>query len=85
MITPIKAILCTCERCGAQKVYATDSAPVCCWKCKSSYWNQPRRNFRELYDKMSPERKAGVENKLKQTIEQEDDLNSGDYDYMNRD
>ena len=61
MITPIKAILCTCERCDAKKVYPADAPPVCCWSCKSAYWNQPRRQPK-----------------------QEDDLNSGDYDYMNR-
>jgi hypothetical protein len=43
MITKIQAILCTCERCGAERVYAKDHPPIRCAKCKSAYWNVAKK------------------------------------------
>ena len=31
-------------RCGHEWITRTEEAPVVCPKCKSPYWNMPRRN-----------------------------------------
>ncbi len=34
----------TCERCGHNWLPKTENRPVCCGKCKSPYWDKPRKN-----------------------------------------
>lgn len=32
-----------CERCGHTWIPKSDEEPVTCPKCKSAYWNKPRK------------------------------------------
>lgn len=38
----VKRIACICERC--QYEWLTDTAPARCPKCKSPYWDRPRKD-----------------------------------------
>jgi predicted Zn-ribbon and HTH transcriptional regulator len=38
----IEVIQCTCARCGHVWI-AKQPHPTCCAKCKSAYWNKPRK------------------------------------------
>lgn len=35
---------CRCERCGHEWETKEDQLPLTCPKCKSPYWNRPRRS-----------------------------------------
>lgn len=41
---PITVMGYRCERCGHEWVPKAEQAPRVCPKCKSAYWNAPRRN-----------------------------------------
>lgn len=43
----IKAHQCQCERCGHCWRTKTDKLPKFCPKCKTIYWNRPRRKAKE--------------------------------------
>lgn len=45
MIKKTDCIACVCERCG--NTWTTSKTPQYCWKCKSPYWNKPRRVKKE--------------------------------------
>ena len=34
---------CTCERCGHQWIPRIEETPGTCAKCRSPYWNRPRK------------------------------------------
>lgn len=44
-IKPIQVNECTCERCGHEWITRSNCAPTTCPKCKSPYWNKPRRTL----------------------------------------
>jgi predicted Zn-ribbon and HTH transcriptional regulator len=37
-----------CERCGHEWQPRTEAEPRVCPKCKSAYWNQPRKNIKRV-------------------------------------
>jgi Zn finger protein HypA/HybF involved in hydrogenase expression len=34
---------CQCERCGGEWISRTEDLPETCSKCRSPYWNKPRK------------------------------------------
>ncbi|MEM3122276.1 MAG: hypothetical protein QXH60_02435 [Candidatus Pacearchaeota archaeon] len=40
----IKVYECKCERCGHEWIPRKGGYPILCPKCKSLYWNKPRKN-----------------------------------------
>jgi len=44
----IKVLKCTCERCGHKWITRTEETPKVCPKCKSPYWDVPRKKSKKL-------------------------------------
>jgi len=46
-VEKITVLKCKCERCGHEWITRTEEMPKVCPKCKSPYWNVPRKDSRE--------------------------------------
>ena len=42
-IEEIKVLKCNCERCKNEWITRRKEAPTVCPKCKSPYWNKPKK------------------------------------------
>jgi len=42
-IEEVKVFKCECERCGHDWITKTREKPMVCPKCKSPYWDKPRK------------------------------------------
>lgn len=46
-IKEIKVLQCTCERCGHEWITRSNEKPRVCPKCKSPYWDKPKKKTKE--------------------------------------
>lgn len=56
----LKVVGYKCERCGHQWIPRSEEQPRICPKCKSAYWDRPRRKAAEPSSKKTAAQRRGT-------------------------